>query len=220
MTAASGRVVAVAGASGLVGREVVRKLLDDPGVARVLALVRRPLDPAAGAPAPSPRLEERIIDFDRLDHSADTLAVDQVICTLGTTIKKAGSKERFRQVDLGYPFTLARVALGQGARHFLLVSSIGANARSKVFYSRVKGEVEEAILALDYPSVTIARPSLLLGDRGEFRPGEVVATRLAFLAPARYKPVEAADVARVLVEAAREDRSGHRIIESREIRAM
>jgi uncharacterized protein YbjT (DUF2867 family) len=97
------------------------------------------------------------------------------------------------------------------------VSAVGANAGSRVFYSRIKGELEEAITALPYRSTTIIRPSLLLGDRAEFRLGEELARRLSFLAPPRYKPVAASTVAAALVGAAKRDQPGHRIIESREI---
>jgi uncharacterized protein YbjT (DUF2867 family) len=123
-------------------------------------------------------------------------------------------------VDYHYPLTAARLGQEQGATHFLLVSSLGANARSQVFYSRVKGELESAVLALPYRSVTIVRPSLLLGPRAEHRWGEQIAKRLAFLVPAKYKPVYAHAVAAVLVRAAKEDAPGRRIIESREIRAL
>jgi uncharacterized protein YbjT (DUF2867 family) len=146
--------------------------------------------------------------------------VNAIICALGTTIRQAGSRERFRRVDLEYPLAVARLGLQRGARHFLLVSSLGASARSRVFYTRVKGELEDALLAMPYPAITIARPSLLLGQRAEFRLGEEVARRLAPLVPGPYKPVPAAAVAAALVRAAREDRPGHRIIESAEIRRL
>jgi uncharacterized protein YbjT (DUF2867 family) len=117
---------------------------------------------------------------------------------------------------------LAAAQLGRerGATHFLLVSSVGANPRSQIFYSRVKGELEAAVLALRYRAVTIVRPSLLLGPRAEYRLGEQIAKRLAFLFPARYKPVGAHAVAALLVRAANEDAPGHHIIESEEIREL
>jgi uncharacterized protein YbjT (DUF2867 family) len=215
---AGGRSVLVVGATGLVGRECVRQLLDHPEVARVVALVRRAL-PAElrGAPGGA-KLEECVVDFDRLADHADAFRVEQIVCALGTTIKQAGSQERFRRVDFDYPLAVARLGLQHGARHFLLVSSLGASARSRVFYSRVKGELEDAVLALSYRSVTIVRPSLLLGERGEFRLGEAIAKRLAFLSPPKYKPVEARDVAAALVQAAARDEPGRRMIESAEIR--
>lgn len=140
-----------------------------------------------------------------------------MLCALGTTLRRAGSRERFREVDLGYPLRIAELALRRGAGHFLLVSSVGADPGSRFFYSRVKGELEQAILELGYPAVTVVRPSLLLGERREFRPGEQIAKRFGFLAPPRYRPVHAADVAAILVDAARRREPGKRVIESREI---
>ena len=209
-----GTSLLVVGATGLVGRECVRQALDDPAVARVVVLARRPLESAP----PSAKLEAHVVDFERLDDRAPLFAVDAIICALGTTIRQAGSQARFRRVDFDYPLAVARLGLEQGARHFLLVSSLGASSRSRVFYSRVKGELEDAVLALPYRAVTIVRPSLLLGARAESRLGEEIAKRLAPLVPGRYKPVPAAAVAAALVRAAREDRPGHRIVESPEIR--
>jgi uncharacterized protein YbjT (DUF2867 family) len=120
-------------------------------------------------------------------------------------------------VDFGYPLTIARLGAEQGAHHFLLVSALGASARSLIFYNRVKGELEDAILALPYRSVSIVRPSLLVGNRARPRRGEQVAQRLAFLVPARYKPIPARAVAAALVRMAREDLPGRRIVESREM---
>lgn len=209
----SGRRVALAGGTGLVGREVLRRLLADPDVAEVVALVRRP-----PGWAEHPRLRVVHVDFARLEAHADALRVDQLACALGTTRRKAGSRTAFRAVDVGIPFALARIALAQGARHLLLVSAQGADPRSPFFYSRVKGELEEAVRALAYRSVTLLRPSLLLGARAEYRPLEEVAKRLSFLFPPPFRPVEAGAVAEALVEAARADRPGVRVIEAPEIR--
>ena len=202
----------VAGATGLVGTEIVRLLLADPEVQRVTAVARRPLDER------SPKLEARSVDFDRLDASADAFAVDQIFCALGTTIRQAGSREQFRRVDHDYPLAIARLGVERGARHFLIVTAIGADAGSRVFYNRVKGEVEDAIRALPYHSLTIVRPSLLLGDRRERRLGEEIGKRLGWLLPGRYRPVHSRDVAAALVHAAQKDAPGVRIIESSEIR--
>jgi len=179
----------------------------------VKVLGRRALPPELT----SPRLESHVLDLERLNEQPALLAVEQVICALGTTIKVAGSRERFREVDFGIPLAAARIALGQGARHFLLVSSIGANRRSRAFYTRVKGELEQAVLGLGFRSVTIVRPSLLLGERREFRLGEEIFKRLAFLPLGRYRPIHARDVAAALVGAAKEDQPGVRTIESAEM---
>ena len=210
----TGRHVLLAGATGLVGGECLALLAADETVSTVTALVRR-------LPGDSSRRGRKAnfvkADFDRLDGHRDLFAVDQVICALGTTIKQAGSREAFRRVDFDYPLAIGRLALQQGARHFLLVSALGADPQSRVFYSRVKGELERAVLALGYKGVTIVRPSLLLGDRHEFRLGEEIAKRFAWATPRKYRPVKARAVAAMLVNAAREDRPGPRIIESAEI---
>jgi uncharacterized protein YbjT (DUF2867 family) len=210
--------ILVAGATGLVGSAGVLRLLADPAFSRVVVLTRRPIPGKLRAADTGARLEERLVDFDRLDESAGPFSVDQILCALGTTIKKAGTRERFRQVDLEYPLKLARLGLEHGCRRFLFVSALGADPRSYNFYLRVKGELEAAVLALPYPGITIVRPSLLLGERGEFRLGEEIAKRLSCLAPPKFKPVRADAVAAVLVDAAKKDRPGREIIESREIR--
>jgi uncharacterized protein YbjT (DUF2867 family) len=165
-------------------------------------------------------VEQHVVDFDNLSASARLFRVDQILCALGTTIRQAGSQARFRLVDYEYTLAAARLGLAQGATHYLLVSSIGADARSRTFYTRVKGEMEASVLALPYRSITIVRPSLLLGPRPEYRLGEQIAKRLAFLLPGKYKPVHAHAVASALVRAAKEDAPGRRIIESREIREL
>lgn len=210
---ASGRTVLLAGVTGLVGGECLRLLLDDPGVARVTALARRPLP---GVP-PSPKLETHVTGFDRLG-DVPPFSADQAVCALGTTIKKAGSKEAFRGVDLEAVAAFAQLALDRGARHLALVSALGADPGSAVFYNRVKGEAEARLRAMAFRSVTIVRPSLLLGERAERRLGEEVGKLLGFLAPPAYRPVEARDVARSIVRALAEDAPGVRVVENAEIR--
>ena len=209
----SHNAVAILGATGLVGSACVRQFAESREFARVVVLARRAL-PAAIARA---RVETHIMDFDRLDDAAEHLRVSHIVCALGTTIRKAGSQERFRRVDHDYPLAAARLGLRQGARHFLLVSALGANARSRIFYNRVKGEVEGAIRALPYRSITIVRPSLLLGERSEFRLGERIGKLFAGIVPRRYKPVHADAVAATLLRAAVDDKAGVRVIESLEI---
>ena len=133
-------------------------------------------------------------------------------------MRQAGSEEAFRRVDFDYPVGLARATLARGARHFLLVSAVGASTNSRFFYNRVKGEVEAAIIALGFHSLTVARPSLLLGDRGTFRWVEQVGKVAGVLAPARWRPVAAESVARALIAAARRDEPGVRILENTDLR--
>ena len=210
------RTIALFGATGLVGRECLTFMLDRPEFSRIVVLVRRPVRFDL-APPHQQKLAVHVVDFDRLASYASLVAVDQILCALGTTIRKAGSQEAFRTVDFAYPAEIARLGFERGAHHFLLVSALGANARSSVFYNRVKGELEDAVLALPYRAHTIVRPSLLIGERKEVRLGEKIGEKLAFLAPRKYKPVPARDVARSLVNAAAADRSGVSLIESQQI---
>lgn len=203
--------VLLLGATGLVGAECLRLLLADPWFPRVTTLTRRPLA------TDDPKLERIVLDFETLFTAPPPFAADVIICALGTTIKQAGSQERFRRVDLEYPLAIARLGVERGASHFLLVSALGANARSRIFYSRVKGELEDAVLALPYPAVTILRPSWLFGDRREPRLGEEIGRRIAFLVPRKYRAVPARAVAKALVEAAGEGGHRRRIIESAEL---
>jgi uncharacterized protein YbjT (DUF2867 family) len=207
--------VALLGATGLVGGHTLDLLTRDPYFERIVVLSRRKYGEAT-----APRVEAHVVDFAQLQDRPDLLGVDQVICALGTTIKAVGgSRARFRQVDFDIPLTAATIAARKGARHFLLVSALGASATSRIFYSRVKGELEDALRSLPFRSFTIVRPSLLLGERGEFRLGEEIAKRLGFLLPGKYRPVSARNVAAVLVRAARLDTPGMHIIESNEIEA-
>lgn len=206
------RTVLILGATGLVGNECVRQFAESTEFSRVVALTRRALRDATHA-----KVESRVVDFDRLDEAKEHFRVSHIVCALGTTIKKAGSQASFRRVDHDYPVAAARLGVEQGAQHFLLVSALGANTRSRIFYNRVKGDVEQAIRALPYRSVTIARPSILLGDREETRAGEAIGKVLSKFAPRRIKAVPASDVAASLLRAALGDAPGVRTIESKDL---
>jgi uncharacterized protein YbjT (DUF2867 family) len=206
------RSVLLLGATGLVGAELLRQLLADQTVGRVVALTRRPLENAG-----LDTLRNEIVDFNRLSDHAELFAVDQIVCALGTTIKQAGSQDAFRHVDFDIPLAAAKLGVEHGVKDFLLVSALGASARSRVFYNRVKGELEDALRTLPFRSVTIARPSMLIGIRAEPRVGEEVAKRLGWMAPGRYKPIRASRVAAALVAAARSAEPGMRILESDEL---
>ena len=197
------------GASGLVGGFCLQALLAETVYSRIVVLTRRKVK--AGL---HPQLIQKTVDFENLSAS-DFAKADDIFCALGTTIKKAGSKEAFRRVDLTYPLTAARLGHAAGAKQFVLVSSAGADPRSKNFYLRTKGELEEEIGKLGYQALHIFRPSLLLGQREEFRFGERVAQ---WLAPAlnavmvgrfrRYRAIDAAAVGKAMVGAAREESNG------------
>ena len=201
------RTVLLLGATGLVGRETLPLLLADPSVGRVIAMARRPTGVTHA------KLEELPFELDKMP------SVDQIVCALGTTMKRAGSQEAFRLVDQRYPLEAARIGLTRGATHYLLVSSLGANKHARVFYNRVKGEVEEELISLGYPSVTILRPSFLTGAREEFRLNERIALPIMRFMPARMKPIAAAVVARAIVARAREQRPGLEIIDSAAMRS-
>ena len=205
----------VAGSTGIVGRECVRLLAAVETVAEVRALVRRHRADAATVP----RVRDCLVDYERLDPQSDFFRVDLVFCALGTTLRDAGSREAFRKVDFDYTLGVAEAARAAGARHLLLVSAAGADSGSRFFYNRVKGELEEAVVRLGYPSVTIARPSLLIGERSSMRFGEELGKRLAWLLPERWKPVSAAQVALALVQAAQRDVPGVQFLENPALRA-
>lgn len=203
----------LAGASGLVGGECLKLLCDDPRYTNVRVATRRDL----GDHVSHPKVEQVVVDFDDLDALSDMLRSDHVFCTLGTTIRKAGSQERFRIVDYGYPLALARLTAVNGATHFSLVSSLGANPNSRFFYSRVKGDLEQALADLALPSLAIFRPSVIAGERGESRPFERLAERLLTLAPRSIRPVPATEIAAAMVTVAAEEPPGVTIVLSRDI---
>jgi uncharacterized protein YbjT (DUF2867 family) len=210
-----GRVVLVAGSSGLVGGELVELLLRTEDAARVVSLVRRPTGKIHA------RLDERQVVFDRLEALDLEPPVHDVFCCRGTTMKRAGSRAAFRVVDHDYPVSLGRLALRLGVETFGVVSSLGADVRSRSFYLRTKGEMERALADLGLPVVNIFRPSLLVGDRQEPRPGELVASLgLRIASPLlsgpfrRYRRVAAREVAAAMVLASRERGDGVRIVES------
>ncbi len=203
--------VLIAGATGLVGRHALARALADPRVDRVVAPTRRPLPP-------HPKLDNPQVDFDALPTDAPWWAVDAVICTLGTTIRDAGSREAFRRVDVDYVIAVATLAHAAGARAFALNTALNADPASRVFYLRCKGEAERDVEALGYASLTIVRPSLIGGERERPRPGErvgaVVMGALAPILPRRYRVVPAERIADCLFDSALAASPGVHVIES------
>lgn len=208
----------VVGATGLVGSELVSLLLNNDYYTKVKAVVRRELE------VDDARLETIIADFDKLNQLGDKLAADHIYCCLGTTMKKAGSKDAFYKVDFHYPLEIAKLCQSYGAKQFFLVSAMGANIESKIFYNRVKGEIEVAISSVPFQGVNIFRPSLILGDRKEKRFGEKLAVIFSkILSPLligplkKYKPIQASAIAVGMFKIAKQELNGFYIFESDQI---
>jgi uncharacterized protein YbjT (DUF2867 family) len=202
------------GATGLVGREVLRLALSDARVSQVVAPVRKPLPV-------HPKLDAPLVDFDRLPPDAPWWRMDAVICTLGTTMKAAGTRQLFRRVDHDYPLAVARLALAAGTPAYALNSAAGANAGSRIFYNRVKGELERDLEALGFRSLTHVRPGLIGGERDEARAGEGAALRLLRVLgpvlPRRWRINPAPRIAAALLEAALAAAPGVHIVASEQL---
>ncbi len=194
------RKAIVAGATGLVGRRLVEQLTANEAYSQVTILARQPVT------LKHPKVQVKLVDYDQLEREAELFHVDDVFCCLGTTMKKAGTKEAFRTVDFQYPLALANLAKAQGAKQFLAISALGADPQSTFFYSRVKGELELALEEVGLPKVVVFRPSLLLGKRDELRWGEQAAAAVFPLVSwllvgplRRYRAIEASTVAEAMV---------------------
>ena len=205
--------VMLVGATGVVGREVLAAVLEDSRFSRVVAPTRRPLDQHA-------KLLNPVVDFSRLDEGAPWWRVDAVICTLGTTIKVAGSQTAFAAVDRELPIRIARLARRAGATRFALNSALGAS-HSGNFYLRTKAEAEIGIRAIGYPHYTIVRPSLIDAKREQSRPAEfagiIVARMLKPFIPRRYRAVTPDRIAHALIEGVLAETPGERIVESAQL---
>ncbi|MCB0487189.1 MAG: oxidoreductase [Cyclobacteriaceae bacterium] len=210
------KVALVAGSTGLIGNLLINTLTEHDQYHQIKCLTRRPLD------IQSQKIEEIRTDGDNLAELSDRLQADDIFCCLGTTIKKAGTKEAFRKVDFDYPLLLAKATRQQGASQYLLVSALGADPDSSVFYNRVKGEVERELYKVDFPSFHIFRPSLLLGERNNEKRfgedvGKVFFKYFGFLVPKKYKAIDAIRVARAMVHMAKQQTKGNFIHESEEL---
>ncbi len=207
----------VLGATGLIGSQILKHLQQDDFFTHIRVLSRRPVN------IPGSKVDVRVIDFtDEEEYRAAISGSDAVFCAVGTTQKNVGGdKEAYRKVDFDIPVNAARFCAESGCERFLLVSSVGADSSSSSFYTRLKGEVEDAVRSSGVHSVSVFRPSILLGERKESRPGETfgkaVMKTLSFLLPSRIKPVDAADVAAAMVVAARRGRAGFHVYTYNEI---
>ena len=206
------------GATGVVGSHVLAAALEDSRIAKVIAPTRRPL-------ASNKKLVNPVVNFSRLPAGADWWKVDAVICTLGTTIKTAGSQEAFAAVDRELPILFARRARAAGATRFALNSSLGASYRGNFYlrtnYLRIKAEAENGIRAIGFPYFTIVRPSLIDAKREQSRPGEFAAIMFARVLkpfiPRRYRAVKPERIARALIEGVLSQTPGERIVESEQL---
>jgi uncharacterized protein YbjT (DUF2867 family) len=203
-------IAAVAGATGLVGSYLLNILAEDAFFDRILVLTRRPVEP----PESLSKVSHLFADFEHLER-LPLEATTHVFCCLGTTIRKAGSKQEFRRVDYDYVTGFARVARQAGARHLSVISTVGANPRSASFYLRVKGEMEEAVARIGFEELHVFRPSLLLGRRQERRPKEEFGAALArgfewLLAGGlrKYRPMPAPVLAAAMAAAGERGGSG------------
>lgn len=211
--------VLISGPTGLVGQKLLEKLIGDSRITEVHSIARNPTQ------LKSPKLKEHIFDLRQLEEKAPEEKFDVVYCCLGTTIKKAGSKENFKLVDFEFVVSLARKF--SSSNQFLVVSAMGADASSKIFYNRTKGEMEEAVVKSGISTIRIFRPSLLLGDRKEFRFGEKVGSifmkmfrPLMIGSLKKYRPIEAEDVASAMLTSTFLSDEGICIYNSREIQEI
>jgi uncharacterized protein YbjT (DUF2867 family) len=206
----------IAGSTGLIGKHLLQLLLDSDRYNKVIALTRSDLPP-------HPKLEILKVEFEKLSDWANALVGDDVYCCLGTTMEKARSKDNFYQVDFYYPLFIAKAAQSHAAKQYLLVTALGANKESSIYYNRVKGEVEEAIKQVNFKAIHIFRPSLLLGPREEKRSTEsaakIIYRLFNFLIPKKYKAIESAKVARAMITLASQEDEGIFIHESDELQS-
>ena len=205
----------IAGSTGLIGSQLLQLLLDSDRYSHVIALTRQDL------PLQHSKLTQLKIDFSKLGESLDDFAADDIYCCLGTTMAKAGTKENFYQVDFYYPLLLAKSGKQRGAKQYMLVSALGADKNSSIYYNQVKGEIEEAVTKEHFEATHIFRPSLLLGDRSEQRTGEDAARIFykifGFLIPKKYKAIDSANVARAMLHFASQEQKGIHIHESKDL---
>ncbi|TDO26774.1 NAD(P)H-binding protein [Sediminibacterium goheungense] len=210
------RTALILGASGLTGQVLLQLLLVDPLYRSVTIYVRKRVR------IDHPKLIQLVVDYEKLDTAIEA---DDVFCCLGTTIKKAGTQAAFRQVDLVYPEKAAALQKAGGSKRFLLISAVGADMDSSIFYSKIKGQVEKAIEALNFSGTYIFRPSLIMGERAERRVGEKIAMSIAkIIGPLlvgpfkKYQPVSALSIAKAMQHAAHHYDEGIHYISSDEIK--
>lgn len=211
--------ICIIGASGLVGHELHILLSQNANIEEITAVTHKPLQEIL------PNTTNRVVYF--LNLSELSIKADVYICCLGTTIKSAGSPAAFRLVDYEYVLQFAELAKKNGAQKFMLISALGADAQSKIFYNQVKGQVEADVCRLKIASIDIFRPSLLLGERNEVRPGEFLAQKISpiinplLIGPLqKYRPIEAKTVALGMLHRVFDLSAGRKVFESNQIEKL
>lgn len=211
------KVALLAGASGLIGSQLLELLVKHDAYSSVVAISRKPLS------VTHPKLNNVVGELSAISTVLQSIKADDVFCCLGTTMRKAKTKEAFRAVDYDAPLALAQVSKQNGACKYLLVSALGANKNSSIFYNQVKGEIEEAVNKIGFDSYHILQPSLLTGPRQEQRAGEEAAQTFykifGFLIPKKYASIESVKVARALIAFAQQTDNGQHIHSSAEMQA-
>jgi uncharacterized protein YbjT (DUF2867 family) len=209
----------IVGATGLIGKALLDYLVHDERYEKIVLILRRKLD------LESPKIEQVVADFDNLSNYAQYIRGEHAFCCLGTTMKKAGSREAFYKVDYTYCFDFARIAAENGVEKFAIVTAMGADAKALVYYNRVKGEIEDAVRTLDFEAIHILRPSLLLGERSnDTRLGEGIAQGLSraldFIIPEKYKAIEGKQVAKAMLSLINTEPKGAFVHESHQLQAV
>ena len=217
----AGKKALIVGSSGLVGQHCLEHLLESDEYDVVYSFVRTERSIS------HPKLKEKVIDMGRIEEYLDQFEADDVYCSLGTTMKKAGSKAKFIRVDYNYVVRLARLSAVKNAKNFCVVSAVGADPSSKIFYNKVKGEMENTIKKIDLPSVHVFRPSFLLGKRQETRFWENVGlTFMKIMSPfllgplKKYRPSKGVDVAKAMISAAKKHEGGFHVYDHDDIEEM
>lgn len=190
----------ILGATGLTGSHLLKLLLEDATYDLVKVFTRKKL------PVSHPKIEEHLVDLLKLSDQADEFTADVVFCCIGTTKAKTPNKELYRAIDYGIPVEAAKLCKKNSISSFIVISAIGANAESKIFYNRIKGEMERDVLAQQVKHTHLLQPSLIVGNRNEKRMGEDLSKQfmkiVGFLIPPRYKMIEGKTIARSMVQLA------------------
>lgn len=212
------KVALVVGATGLIGKSVIYQLLKNDHYHKIIVLTRRDLV------LKHQKLEQHIINFNDLEKHKNLLIADDIFCCLGTTNAQTPDENIYKKIDVEYPLTIAKIAFQNGARQYLLVSAMGANINSTLFYNKLKGEVEEKISLLNYPTLHLIRPALLLGSRKTLRVGEKIAQMVftiinpLFFGPLKkYKAIPGETVAKAMVNLANKNLTGKNIWQNNQL---